>query len=112
MRLMRRNDPQKQEDGFALLRAHAAEHLDELITEFHREPDHGLRCWLLELIGHARSARALPLLTAQLHGSDEALRDWAVAGLRLLDSHEARQVLYQGRANGGSAGDPVTRATR
>jgi hypothetical protein len=53
MQLMRRHDRQQQEDGFALLRSHAAEHLDDLIAEFGREFDHGLRCWLLELIGHA-----------------------------------------------------------
>jgi hypothetical protein len=100
MQLMRRHDPQRQEDGFALLRAHAAEHLDDLITEFHRESDHGLRCWLLELIGHARSPRALPLLAEQLGSSDDALRGWAVAGLQLLDSREARQALYRARTNG------------
>jgi hypothetical protein len=100
MRLMRRHDPQKQEDGFGWLRANADGHLDELIGEFHRETDHGLRCWLLELIGHARSPRALPVLTEQLASSDEALRDWAAAGLRLLDSREARRTLYQARLNG------------
>lgn len=95
MQLMRRHDPQKQEDGFALMRVHAAEHLDELIAEFHREPDHGLRCWLLELIGHARSPRALPVLTEQLHSTDEALRHWAVTGFELLNTDEARQALHQ-----------------
>ncbi len=100
MRLMRRRDPQQQEEGFALLRAHAAVHLDELIAEFGKESDHGLRCWLLELIGYARSARALPVLTEQLRSPDEALRGWAVAGLQLLNSPEARQALYQDRAGG------------
>jgi hypothetical protein len=56
MRLMRRHDPQAREDGFHLLLPHAAEHTDELIAEFSQERhDHGLRCWLLELIGQARS---------------------------------------------------------
>lgn len=96
---MRRNNPQQREDGFALLRAHAAEHLDDLIAEFHHEPDHGLRCWLLELIGHARSPRALPLLIEQLNSPDEALRDWAVTGLQLLDTPAARQALHHSRAN-------------
>jgi hypothetical protein len=32
--LMRRRDPRQQEDGFALLREHAAEHVDELMAEF------------------------------------------------------------------------------
>ncbi|MEU8185419.1 HEAT repeat domain-containing protein [Micromonospora sp. NPDC049044] len=100
MRLMRSRDPQKQEDGFHLLRPHAAQHLDELITEFNREPDHGLRCWLLELIGDARSADALPVLVVQLHGDDERLRFWAVKGLEQLDTTQARRQLYQARSAG------------
>jgi hypothetical protein len=99
MYLMRRHDRQKQEDGFALLRAHAAEHLDDLIAEFRRESDHGLSCWLLEFIGYARSPQAVPLLTEQLHSSDETLRGWVVTGLQLLDSHAARQALCRTRAN-------------
>lgn len=66
MRLMRWQDPQLQEDGFALLRAHATEYVDGLMAEFAREEDHGLRCWLLELIGQAYSPRVVPLLAAQL----------------------------------------------
>ncbi len=98
--LMRCHDPQKQEDGFGLMRAHAGEHLDELMAAFGREEDHGLRCWLLELIGQARSPRAISLLAAQLHEPDEALRSWAAVGLRRLDTAESRGVLYQARAQG------------
>jgi HEAT repeat protein len=101
MRLMRKADPQLREDGFQLLRDHAAEHLDELIAEFGREEnDHGLRCWLLELIGEARSERAFPLLAEQLHSSDETFRSWAVLGLQDLRTKAARQALYQARSNG------------
>ncbi|MEU7765314.1 hypothetical protein AB0B25_09375 [Nocardia sp. NPDC049190] len=79
MRLMRRHDPQSREDGFHLLVPKAADHLDELIEQFeHEHDDHGLQCWLLELIGEARSPAALPILDAQLNRSDESLRDWAV----------------------------------
>jgi hypothetical protein len=97
---MRSHDPQKQEDGFQLLRPNAAQHLEELITEFNREPDHGLRCWLLELIGEARSADALPVLVAQLHGDDESLRSWAVKGLEQLNTKPARHQLHQARSTG------------
>lgn len=99
MRLMRRRDPQLSEDGFAMLRPHAREYLPELMTEFEHEQDHGLRCWLLELVGEARDERALPLLAEQLSSLDESLRDWAVRGLRQLDTHQARQLLYRARAN-------------
>jgi hypothetical protein len=61
MRLMRRSDPQQQEDGFHQLLPRAAGHLDELIDEFEREQDdHGLRCRLLELIGAAASPARPP----------------------------------------------------
>ena len=56
--------------------------------------------WLLELIGEARSPRAVPLPAVQLHGPDKALRSWATAGLRLADTRESRKVLYQAHANG------------
>lgn len=100
MQLMRRHDPQQQEDGFDLLRSHAGEYISELLTEFGRERDHGLRCWLLELIGETRSERALPLLTEQLDTSDSALHDWAIRGLQKLDTPEARHALYKARTNG------------
>lgn len=56
MRMMRRRDPQMQEDGFGMLKPHAAEHLDELIEAFHAEQDRGLRAWLFELVAEARTA--------------------------------------------------------
>jgi len=101
MRLMRSHDPQCREDGFHQLLPHAADHLDDLIAQFEQEhDDHGLRCWLLELIGAARSPTALPVLGAQLGSNDESLRDWAVAGLEKLDTPEARTLLWRARANG------------
>jgi len=100
MRLMRRRDPQAREDGFHRLLPHAARYLDDLIAAFDREPDHGLRCWLLELIGEARSTQALPVLVGQLHGDDESLRSRAVRGLERLDTKPARQELHRARTLG------------
>ncbi len=96
MRLMRSHSPQRQEDGFHTLLPAASEHLDELLEEFQAErDDHGLRCWLLELIGEARSNKGLPVLVDQLGSPDEALRGWAEHGLRLLDTKEARRILWE-----------------
>lgn len=101
MRLMRNHDPQDQENGFHLLLPHAAEHIEQLITEFTQErTDHGLRCWLLELIGQTRSPKALSVLTEQLHSDDESLRFWAVEGLEQLATKAARYELWKARANG------------
>jgi HEAT repeat protein len=85
MRLMRKHDPQLREDGFHRLRPHAAEHVEELMTEYLAEQDdHGLRCWLVELIGEARSETARPLLTELLDDESESIRDQARRGLELL----------------------------
>lgn len=101
MRLMRAHDPQAQEDGFGLLLPHAAEHVDQLIAEFALErTDHGLRCWLLELIGQARSPKALAVLAEQLNGDDEFLRRWAARGLEQLATKAARYELWKARAKG------------
>lgn len=99
MQLMRRHNPQQQEAGFDLLRSHATEYINELLAAFDREHDHGLRCWLLELIGETHSEQALPLLTEQSHTTDPALRSWAMHGLQKLDTHEARYALYNARTN-------------
>lgn len=98
---MRSRDPQAQENAFDFLREHADSYVPELIAEFENErDDHGLRCWLLELLAEARSPGALPLLAGQLYGDDESLRFWAIRGLEMLDTREARQELYRARANG------------
>ena len=99
MRLMRKHDPQLQEDGFAMLKPIAANVLPQLIEAFEEESDHGLRCWLLELIGDARSESALPVLTKELASEDESIRDWARRGLEQLDIKEARTILRRDSQN-------------
>lgn len=95
MRLMRKHDPQSQEGGFGMLEPIAAEVLPQLIAEFEAESDHGLRCWLLELIGHAQSPNALPILSRELSNDDDSLRDWARRGLERLNTSEAKSVLWR-----------------
>jgi hypothetical protein len=98
---MRSRDPQLREDGFDFLREHADAFVDDLLTEFEKEQeDHGLRCWLLELVAEARSPRALPVLAGQLESQDESLQFWAIRGLEMLDTREAHQELYRARSNG------------
>ena len=96
---MRKHDPQQQVDGFGMLEPIAAHVLPQLIEAFEAEPDHGLRCWLLELIGHARSERALPVLARELASEDESIRDWARRGLDQLDTKESRTVLWRDSQN-------------
>ena len=97
---MRNPDTRVSTRGFDFLREHADAYVDELIEEFEREPDDELRCWLLELISEARSPSALRVLAGQLESDDESLRFWAVRGLEMLDTREARHELYQARSNG------------
>src|SRR5689334_12246214 len=94
MRLMRKHDAQLQEDGFHALLQRAREFVPELMHEFAIEQDHGLRCWILELLGEARDERAIATLVQQLESGDESLRDWAIHGLRQLDTRESRRILF------------------
>ncbi len=92
---MRKHDPQLKEEGFGYLLSRSHDYVDALIAEFQAERDHGLRCWLLELIGEARSTAAFPLLLEYLYSEDESLRSWAIRGLQHLDTKEARRVLWE-----------------
>lgn len=82
-----------------MLRRIAPDVLPELVGAYEDETDHGLRCWLLELIGEVRSEAALPLLTRELGSADEALRGWAHRGIEQLDTKAARIALRQDQKN-------------
>jgi hypothetical protein len=94
MKMMRGRNPQVREDGFHALRGRP-EHLDALVRELGIETDHGLRCWLLELIGETRRPDAVPVLAEYLTSEDESFREWAVAGLQAIDTKEARRMLWE-----------------
>jgi hypothetical protein len=98
MAMMRKRDPQTQEDGFHWLLPHAGKHVHELIEEFGKENDHGLRCWLLELIGSAKSSAAFEFLAGQLLSADQPIRFWAIWGLKNLGTTEARSLLWEARS--------------
>jgi hypothetical protein len=95
MKLMRKHDPQTQEDGFALLEPVASEFVTELIAAFEVETDNGLKYWLLELIASAGSEEAFPVLAQELTSADEAFRNRAASGLTALNSKAARTLLWE-----------------
>jgi hypothetical protein len=99
MLLVRKHDPQLREDGFAMLKPIAGDVLPQLIAAFEEEPDHGLRCWLLELIGDARSESALPVLIKELASDNEPIRDRARRGLEQLDTEAPRTILWRDSQN-------------
>ncbi len=98
MAMMRKRDPLTKEDGFHWLLPHAGEYVHELIEEFGKEKDHGLRCWLLELLASAKSSEAFDFLAEQLRSEDWRFRIRAIQGLNDLDTNEARTLLWQARA--------------
>jgi hypothetical protein len=98
MAMMRKRDGQTQEDGFHWLLPHAGEYVHELIEEFGKEEDFGLRCWLLELVGFSKSRDAFDFLAGQLRGDDQRLRHGAILAVKNLDTKEARTLLWQARS--------------
>ena len=95
MEMMRSRDGITQEVGFHWLRLEAEKSVEPLIAEFRSEQDHGLKCWLLELIGTTASTKAFDLLAEHLSSEDDSLRFWAIEGLRRLDTPKARAVLLK-----------------
>lgn len=93
--MMRKDNPVVAEDGFHRLKARAQEYAPSLLKAFHATENRSIQCWLLELIGAARSNDAFELLCEQTRSDDESLRFWAVAGLIELDSRAARTFLFQ-----------------
>ena len=95
LKMMRHNNPGVNEDGFGWLASRAAEYLPQLIAAFWDEDNAGIRPWLMELIGLAKSPAALPFLLERLNDENESIRWWAVRGLRYLDTKEARTALWR-----------------
>jgi hypothetical protein len=85
--------PDEQEEGFSWLESRAHELTPELLSAFEREPDLGLRAWILELLAGTRREELLPFFKAQL-GRPE-LRYWAASGLRKLGMKEAKRALFE-----------------
>jgi hypothetical protein len=109
LRLMRSKSAARREDGFGWLKPRAQEFLAQLIDEFQREQDHGLRCWLLELIGEARDVRAFPVLLEELGSTDDALRSWAILGLQFMDTPDSRKALFAAGIKGSPHYAPEVR---
>ncbi|MGH2514298.1 MAG: HEAT repeat domain-containing protein [Ktedonobacterales bacterium] len=99
LRMMRKpHDAMTSEDGFFWLLPHAGEYVTELMAEFEREDNAGMRFYLLELIAYSGSPEAVPLLMEQLRSDNESLRHWAVYGLKTINIKEARRALWEARS--------------
>jgi HEAT repeat protein len=95
LKMMRSSNASVSEDGFWCLEEHAAEYAPQLIAAFWDEDNAGIRGWLIELIGDAKSPAALPFLLERLSDENESIRDWAVRGLRQQDTKESRNALWR-----------------
>jgi hypothetical protein len=98
IKLMKKHHPQLQEDGFHLLLPHASLYVEELIQVFEKETELGLKCWFLELLAATKSSMALPLFIENASLSDKklvSLKDWAIHGLKNLDTKESRCILFK-----------------
>jgi hypothetical protein len=85
------------DEAFEVLRSRAGEYVDELVDVFYREENARIRWAIIELLGEARSVKALPVFAEALRGSDRELWSWAIYGLTDLNTHEARQLLWDAK---------------
>lgn len=99
LEMMRKHDPQTQEDGFHWLLDHAGEYVNELLTEFNNEDNGISRYWLLELLAEAKLPALLPVFAECLYGSDASLSVGALFALNKLNTKEARQLLWEAKSH-------------
>ncbi len=78
---------------------HVADDVQETVAAFHDEPDEWVRIFLLGAVAEARCPGFIPLLQENLSSENESLSFWAEAGLKNMDTKEARTVLWQFRQN-------------
>lgn len=79
----------------------ASSHSAELIAAFQAATDERVRRILLGVICEARLPEALPVFVEHLRSEDESLRYWSEQGLCYLNTHDARQALWEaGRTSG------------
>ena len=95
MKMMRSRDGITSEIGFSWLSLFALEYGERLKEELDRETNHGLRCWLLELIGLTKDEGNIALFTEYLVSGDDSYRFWAIAGLRELNTADSRRMLFE-----------------
>ncbi len=97
--MMRKHDPQTQEDGFHCLLHRAGEYVNELLAEFSNEDNDISRFWLLELLAEAKSPALLPLFTECLYGANASLSLDALFALNKLNTKEARRLLWEAKSH-------------
>jgi hypothetical protein len=98
MAMMRKRDGWTKEEGFHWLLPRAGDYVHELIEEFGKEQGFGLKYWLLELIGAAKSPDAFDFLAEQLRGTEQQFRVLAIRALKYLGTKEARTLLWEARS--------------
>ncbi len=95
-RLMRRRDGQSKEEGYHLLLPRALEFVTELLEEAMTERnDPGLRSWLYELLRETKSPLPIDHYKSLLASVHEEERQWAVKGLKAIDTPESRKLLFE-----------------
>jgi len=95
LQIMRSSNGDTSESGFGWIDDRAAEFVPQLIAAFWDDDNARIQGWLIELIGDATSPAAMPFLLERLHDDDELIRDWAILGLRQLNTKEARTALWR-----------------
>lgn len=107
IKMLRSRSGAVKEDGYYLLETRAAEFLDRFIADLDVEVEAGgeIRNQLIQLIGLARSPRAVPTLAKYLQSRDPDLRFWAAVGLERLGTKEAMHLLWHAGLHPEQVGD-------
>jgi len=98
--LLRRHNVKGEylDDVMGDLQEHASTNIEDLLAAFRAETDSRVRTLLLSVIAETRSPAALPIFAEILLGDDEELQVWAARGLHVLNTKDARKLLWEARS--------------
>jgi hypothetical protein len=77
------------------LQERASKNMEDILAAFRAETDSRVRTLLLSVIAETRSQAALPIFAEALLGDNEELQVWAARGLHVLDTPDARKLLWE-----------------
>jgi|GEM_PF-3994899 len=106
MEFMCHPDPEKKQHGFHALRQNVATFLPLILHALERETNHGIQCWLLELVVIGKEPSTIPLLASYLYHKDDSLRYWAKTGLKDFGTRQALRIIRDAEASGFESEPP------
>ena len=93
--MLRSKDSMTYEDGFYWLIGHCDTYIDELIKLMIAEGKSSMRGKFVEIIGHSRNEKVIPVLKEELKHEHSEVRAWAYSALYHFENAIAEKIALE-----------------